>query len=107
MDEEEIFQEHITVDLTGCQNVMEFWERIQVGFGFQDPFGRNWSAFWDMLSWECPASKVTIIGANTLPESWIALDGRTYPEKIERILRKNQEDRAKYNYAFSFEFIDA
>ena len=60
---------------------------------FQEHFGKNWSAFWDMLSWECPASMVTIVGANTLPKSWKALDGRTYPEKIQQLLQKNKEDR--------------
>ena len=107
MDEDEVFQEHITVDLTGCKYVMEFWERIKVGFGFQEHFGKNWSAFWDMLSWECPASKVTIIGANTLPKSWILFGGETYLEMMEHILQRNKEDRRKYNYEFDYEFIDA
>ena len=31
MAEDEVFQEHVTVDLTGCKYVMEFWERIKVG----------------------------------------------------------------------------
>lgn len=107
MDEDEVFQEHITVDLTGCKYVMEFWERIKVGFGFQEHFGKNWSAFWDMLSWECPASKVTIIGANTLPKSWKLFGGETYLEMMEHILQRNKEDRRKYNYEFDYEFIDA
>ena len=91
--DEEMFQEHITVDLTGCKYVMEFWERVRLAFVLDDLFGKNWDALWDMLSWECPANKVTIIGANTLPKSWQALDGRTYPEKIERILQRAKEDR--------------
>lgn len=107
MEEDEIFQEHITIDLTGCQYVMEFWERIQVGFGFQEHFGKNWSAFWDMLSWECPARKVTIVGANTLPESWKALDGRTFQQKMESILQKNQAFMENLNDSFEYEFIDA
>ena len=107
MDEDEVFRDHVTVDLTGCKYVMEFWERIRVGFGFQEHFGKNWDAFWDMLSWECPAVEVTIIGANTLPKSWKALDGRTYSEKIRKILQRNKEDREKYNFRFDYEFIDA
>ena len=107
MDEDEVFGEHVILDLTGCKYVMDFWERIKVSFHFQDHFGKNWDAFWDMLSWECPASKVTIIGANTLPNTWKALDGRTYPEKIEKILQRNKEDMQKYNYEFDYEFIDA
>jgi hypothetical protein len=60
-----------------------------------------------MLSWECPANKVTIVGANTIPKNWKALDGRTYPEKIQEILQENKEDREKYNFEFDYEFIDA
>lgn len=107
MNEDEIYQEHITVDLTGCNYIMEFWERIRVGFAFQDHFGKNWSAFWDMLSWECPANKVTIIGANTLPKSWKTLDGRTYLEKIQEILQQNKKLMEKYHEKFEYEFIDA
>ena len=107
MDEDEVYQDHITVDLTGCKYVMEFWERIQSGFGFQEHFGKNWDAFWDMLHWECPASKVTIVGVNTLPKDWKALDGRTYAEKIQRILQLNKDFLSKYNENFNYEFIDA
>lgn len=103
--DEEVFQEHITLDLTGCRYVMEFWERIMVSFAFQEHFGKNWDAFWDMLKWECPANKVTVIGANTLPKNWKCLDGRTFPQKIQRVLQKNKEFRAKYNERFDYEFI--
>ena len=34
MDEDEVYQEHITVDLTGCKYVMEFWECIRAAFDF-------------------------------------------------------------------------
>ena len=37
MDEDEVYQDHITVDLTGCKYVMEFWERIQSGFPRKNP----------------------------------------------------------------------
>lgn len=107
MDEEEVFQEHITVDLTDCKYVREFWCRIRDSFGFGEPFGKNWDAFWDVISIECPAHKVTIIGANTLPESWRALDGKGYPDKIKEILEDNKAFKNRYNYAFGYEFIDA
>jgi RNAse (barnase) inhibitor barstar len=107
MDEEEVFQEHITVDLTDCKYVREFWCRIRDSFGFGEPFGKNWDAFWDVISIECPAHKVTIIGANTLPESWQALDGKNYPDKIREILECNKEFKQRYHHAFDYEFIDA
>ena len=107
MDEDEVFQEQITVNLTGCKYVMEFWNRIKIGFGFQEHFGKNWSAFWDMLSWECPASKVTIIGANTLPQNWKTSDGKTYSEKTLELLQQNKELMEKYCEEFDYEFIDA
>lgn len=107
MDEDEVFQEHITVDLIGCKSVMEFWCRIRDSFDFGEPFGKNWSAFSDVLRIECPAHKVTIIGANTLPKSWEALDGKRYPDKIREILEENKVFKRRYNYVFDYEFIDA
>ena len=107
MDESEIYQEYIIVDLTGCKYVMEFWERIRKAFEFPHFFGKNWDAFWDLLSKECPAHKVTVIGANTLPKSWQALDGKYYPDKIREILEDNKVFKNRYNYVFDYEFIDA
>ncbi len=107
MEEDEVFQEHITVDLTGCKYVMEFWERIRVSFGFPEFFGKNWDAFWDLISWECPAHRVTVIGANTLPEDWKTLKGISYAEMLRHILQKNKEDKARFHYEFNFELIDA
>ena len=105
--DEEMYVEHVILNLTDCNYVMDFWERMKAAFKFQDHFGKNWDAFWGMLSWECPASKVTVIGANTLPENWKTLDERTYPEKIREILQKNMELCKKYNEEFDYEFIDA
>ena len=105
--DEEMYVEHVILNLTDCNYAMDFWERVKLAFEFQNHFGKNWDAIWDMLSWECPASKVTVIGANTLPENWKTLDERTYPEKIREILQKNMELCKKYNEEFDYEFIDA
>ena len=107
MDEDEVYLEHVILDLTDCKYVNDFWERVKLAFEFQNHFGKNWDAFWDMLEFECPAHKVTVIGANTLPENWKTLDERTYPEKIREILQKNMELCKKYNEEFDYEFIDA
>lgn len=73
-------------------------------------FGRireNWDAFWDVLSKECPASKVTVVGANRLPAAWKNSAGVPFPEMIRRILQRNQEFREKFNEPFDYEFVDA
>ena len=107
MDEEEVFQEHITVDLTDCKYVMDFWNRIRDAFDFGERFGKNWDAFWDVLSWECPAHKVTFIGVNKLPGDWKNANRTPFPDLICRTLQKNKELKAKYHYEFDYEFIDA
>jgi RNAse (barnase) inhibitor barstar len=107
MDENEVIQEHITVDLTDCKYVMEFWDSIRDAFDFGEPFGKNWSAFWDLISKECPANKVTVIGANTLPQNWKTLKGIHYAEMTRRIMHENKEFKARYHYEFDYEFIDA
>ena len=107
MNEDEVLQEHITVDLTGCEYVMDFWERLRRAFGFDEHFGKNWDAFWDMLSWECPAHKVTFIGVNKLPQSWKNANGVPFPDLIHRTLQRNKELKARYHYEFDYEFIDA
>ena len=107
MDEDEVFQEHITVDLTGCKYVMEFWEHIRVAFDFPEFFGKNWDAFWDLLSKECPAHKVTVIGVNKIPKDWKNANGIPFPDMIRKILQKNKEFKARYNYEFDYEFVDA
>ena len=64
-------------------------------------------AFWDVLSKECPASKVTVVGANRLPAAWKNSAGVPFPEMIRRILQRNQEFREKFNEPFDYEFVDA
>ena len=50
---------------------------------------------------------VTVIGANKLPKNWITLKGIHYTEMTRHILQKNKEYKAKNNYEFDYEFIDA
>lgn len=102
--EEEIFQEHITLNLADCSYVMDFWCRIRDAFHFGEPFGKNWDAFWDMISIECPAHKVTVIGANTL--KWKTFQGIPYAEMIRVILQRNKSFKARYHHEFEYEFID-
>lgn len=107
MENDKTCPEHVTVDLTGVGGWEDFWGRIQTAFGFSDGFGKNWDTFWDVLSKECPASKVTVVGANRLPAAWKNSAGVPFPEMIRRILQRNQEFREKFNEPFDYEFVDA
>lgn len=107
MENDKTCPEHVTVDLTGVGGWEDFWGRIQTAFAFSDGFGKNWDAFWDVLSKESPASKVTVVGANRLPAAWKNSAGVPFPEMIRRILQRNQEFREKFNEPFDYEFVDA
>ena len=56
----------ITLDLTGCKGWDELHERIRKAFKFPDWYGKNWDAFWDLVSTECDADKVIVKGEKTL-----------------------------------------
>ena len=56
----------IELDLTGCKYLSEIHERIRVAFDFPEWYGRNWSAFWDLLWSECDADKVIVKGEYSL-----------------------------------------
>ena len=56
----------IELDLTGCKYLSEVHERIRIAFNFPEWYGKNWSAFWDLLWSECDADKVIIKGELTL-----------------------------------------
>ena len=60
----------IELDLTGCQYLSEIHERIRVAFDFPEWYGKNWSAFWDLLWSECDADKVIIKGELTLSKDF-------------------------------------
>lgn len=60
----------IKLDFTGCKYPLEFHERIRIAFDFPKWYGKNWSAFWDLLRTECDADKVEIFGASTLSKKF-------------------------------------
>lgn len=60
----------IVLDLTGCKYINEIHEKIRIAFDFHAWYGKNWSAFWDLLRSECDAQKVVIKGENTLPKEF-------------------------------------
>ncbi len=60
----------INLDLTNTKYIMELHERIRLAFDFPEWYGKNWSAFEDLLSTECDADEVRIYGENTLPDEF-------------------------------------
>ncbi len=60
----------IELDLTGCKYLSEIHERIRIAFDFPEWYGKNWSAFWDLLWSECDADQVVIKGEHGLPKEF-------------------------------------
>lgn len=92
----------IELNLTGCKYYYEIHERIRLAFDFPEWYGKNWSAFWDLLWSECDADKVIIKGEKSLPKEF---DGSLKTMHI--ILDRNILFRKEYGLnGFSYEIID-
>ena len=91
----------IELDLTGCKTLGELHERIRVAFDFPEWYGKNWSAFWDLLWSECDADKVVVKGINTI-SSKFAEDINLLSE----ILKRKTDFNKMCNFNdFSYEII--
>ena len=88
----------ITLDLTGCENWWELHERIRIAFDFPKWYGKNWSAFWDLLRTDCDANKITVIGESTLPDKF-----KPDLEHLHKILDRALKDRERTGWKFSYE----
>ena len=99
--------EHMTVDFRDCYPTPGFWKRIKEGLYLPDYFGENWDALWDCLTVDCPATRITVIGANTLPERLVTHRGMPYAEMLCQILQEAKEHLMQYNDVLEYEFIDA
>ena len=93
-------QKVITLDLTDCKYLGELHQRIKKAFDFPDFYGRNWSAFWDLLWSECDADKVEILGEHTMPQEF-----DWHLEKMHKILQRHKDNCAKDGEHFEFEII--
>ena len=92
----------IELDLTGCRYLAEIHERIRVAFDFPEWYGKNWSAFWDLLWSECDADKVIIRGELTLPKEF-----EEFLSVMHEILEEKIAFNKKCNFnVFSYEIID-
>ncbi|MBR2320368.1 MAG: barstar family protein [Clostridia bacterium] len=91
----------VELDLTGCKYLAEIHERIRVAFHFPEWYGKNWSAFWDLLWSECDADKAIIKGENSLSGEF-----DESLSKMHEILERNKKERANGDYPFDYEIVD-
>ncbi len=80
----------IQIDFTGCHYIMEMHERIAAAFHFPEYYGRNWSAFWDLIDGLGDNTLVEIRGLAGLPQdlSWDS-------QKFLEILQRNKDEMAE------------
>ena len=86
----------IELDLTGCKYLDEVHDRIRVAFDFPQWYGKNWSAFWDLLWSECDADKVIIKGEKSLPSEF-----DKSLSKLHEILERNKNEYANSDCPFN------
>ena len=90
----------IELDLNGCKYIQDMHERIREAFDFHEWYGKNWSAFWDLLWSECDADKVIIKGECSLPGEFDK-SLRT----VHEILERNKKERDNSDSPFCYEII--
>ena len=91
----------IKLDLTGCKTWWDYHERIRVAFDFPEWYGKNWSAFWDLLRTCYDVGKVEIIGEHTLKKEF-----NEYIKMTHEIFDDNIIHQAKFGEKFEYEVID-
>ncbi len=97
---EETLMKIIELDLTGCKYLDEIHEKIRVAFDFPEWYGKNWSAFWDLLWSECDADKVVIKGEGSLPQEF-----NEHLKKMHEILDRNKKEQANSDCPFDYEIV--
>jgi len=86
----------ITLDLTDCKYLGELHERIRLAFNFPEWYGANLSAFDDLMSTECDADELVILGVNTLTKEL-----SEYMTKVKNILDKVVREREYYKNLYN------
>lgn len=81
----------IVLDFNGCKTYRDIHARIHETFGFPEWYGRNWSAFWDMLSTECDADEVIVKGESSMPEEY-----KQFFDIMHEILERNKQEHAYF-----------
>ena len=81
----------ITLDFTGVKTLWELHERIRTAFNFPEWYGKNWDAFWDLLSEPRDETMVTVRGIKMLPREL-----QPCGEKVIYLLEKNRKYQTNY-----------
>ncbi len=93
----------IILDLTDCPFTAEFHKRIKKAFDFPDYYGENWSAFWDLLSTECIAEELIIVGEGTLIKEFEPTIKKLH-EILLRYVKLREKDSKIYDDIKPFTF---
>ncbi len=91
----------IELDLTGCKHLSEIHERIRIAFDFPEWYGKNWSAFWDLLWSDCDADKLIVKGENTLSKEF-----SEHLSTMHEILERNKKMWATSDCPFDYEILN-
>jgi len=81
----------INLDFTGVKTLWELHERIRVAFDFPEWYGKNWSAFWDLLSEPFDETMVMVRGTKMLPREL-----QPCGKKVIELLERNVEYQTNY-----------
>ena len=87
----------VALDLTGCKSLWELHQRMQKAFDFPDWYGKNWSAFEDMIKNECSAEKIEISGEHTLPKEL-----QRSIKTMHEILQSAKEESEQFGWNFEY-----
>ena len=86
----------ITLNLTDCKTWDDFYERIRLAFGFPEWFGKNIQALWDLLSTECDADELHIIGESSLSKDLYEELSRVYLV-LDKFVNFTRQEHEFYN----------
>lgn len=90
-----------TIDLTGCQYLGEFHQRIKEALDFPDGYGENWDAFKDMLTIDCPVNFITVKGYNSINKELFP-----FVAPMKEIMEAHKQRWANSDCPFDYEFVD-
>lgn len=61
----------VVLDLNGCKSLWDIHERIRKTFDFPEWYGKNWDAFYDLLSCDSDVEHVIVRGEQSLSHELI------------------------------------